>query len=142
MLVSSAVTPVFLFPLPRLGLFRPLILSTVISGGLLSSTSSYKYYMVILDDYSHFLWTFPLHLKSDTFTTLNHFFAWVSTQFRRPARALQCDNDREFDNHTSRSFFLTIGVQLRLSCPYTSAQNGRTERMIRTTTNMIRCLLF
>jgi hypothetical protein len=31
---------------------------------------------------------------------------------------------------------------LRLSCPYTSAQNGQAERMIRTTTNMIRCLLF
>jgi hypothetical protein len=55
---------------------------------------------------------------------------------------LQCDNGREFDNHASRSFFLTSGVQLHLSCPYTSAQNGRAERMIRTTTNMIRCLLF
>jgi hypothetical protein len=98
--------------------------------------------LVILDDFSHFLWTFPLRLKSETFTALTLFFAWVSTQFRRPVHALQCDNDREFDNHTSRSFFLTIGVQLRLSCPYTSAQNGRTERMIRTTTNMIRCLLF
>jgi hypothetical protein len=75
MLISSTVTPVFLFPLPCPGLFRPLILSTVISGGLLSSASSYKYYMVILDDYSHFLWTFPLRLKSGTFTTLTHFFA-------------------------------------------------------------------
>jgi hypothetical protein len=81
-------------------------------------------------------------LKSDTFTTLTHFFAWVSTQFRRPVRALQCDNGREFNNHASRCFFLTNGVQLRLSCPYTSAQNGRAERMIRTTTNMIRFLLF
>jgi hypothetical protein len=72
---------------------------------------------VILDDFSHFLWTFPLRLKSDTFTTLTHFFAWVSTQFHRPVRALQCDNGREFDNHASRSFFLTHGVQLRLSCP-------------------------
>jgi transposase InsO family protein/small nuclear ribonucleoprotein (snRNP)-like protein len=106
------------------------------------SLSGYKYYLVILDDYSHFLWTFPLRLKSDTFTTLTHFFAWVSTQFRRPVRALQCDNGREFDNNASRSFFLTHGVQLRLSCPYTSAQNGRAERMIRTTTNMICCLLF
>jgi hypothetical protein len=106
------------------------------------SLSGYKYYQVILDDYSHFLWTFPLRLKSDTFTTLTHFFAWVSTRFRRPVRALQCDNGREFDNNASRSFFLTHGVQLRLSCPYTSAQNGRAERMIRTTTNMIRCLLF
>jgi hypothetical protein len=106
------------------------------------SLSGYKYYLVILDDYSHFLWTFPLRLKSATFTTLTHFFAWVSTQFQRPVRALQCDNGREFDNHASRSFFLTSGVQLHLSCPYTSAQNGRAERMIRTTTNMIRCLLF
>jgi hypothetical protein len=37
---------------------------------------------------------------------------------------------------------LTHGVQLRLVCPYTSAQNGRAKRMIRTTTNMICCLLF
>jgi hypothetical protein len=37
--------------------------------------------------------------------------------------------------------FLTHGVQLRLSCPYISSQNGRAERMIRTT-NMILCLLF
>jgi hypothetical protein len=106
------------------------------------SLSGYKYYLVILDDYSHFLWTFPLRLKSDMFTTLTYFFAWVSTQFRCLVHALQCDNGREFDNNASRSFFLTHGVQLRLSCPYTSAQNGRAERMIRTTTNMIRCLLF
>jgi hypothetical protein len=107
----------------------------VISGPLL--------YSVFLDDFSHFLWTFPLRLKSHTFTTLTHFFAWVSTQFHRPVRALQCDNGREFDNHASLSFFLTHGgVQLHLSCPYTSAQNGRAKHMIRTTTNMICCLLF
>jgi hypothetical protein len=41
--------------------------------------SGYNYYLVILDDFSNFLWTFPLRLKSDTFTTLTHFFAWVST---------------------------------------------------------------
>jgi hypothetical protein len=39
MLVSSAVTLVFLFPLPRPGLFRPLILSIVIFGLLLSLAS-------------------------------------------------------------------------------------------------------
>jgi hypothetical protein len=43
------------------------------------SVSGYKYYLVILDDCTHYLWTFPLKLKSDTFTTLSHFFAYVST---------------------------------------------------------------
>jgi hypothetical protein len=81
-------------------------------------------------------------LKYDTFPTLTQFFAWVSIQFHCPVRALQCDNDREFDNNASCSFFLIHVVQLRLSCPYTSDQNGRAERMIRTTTNMIHCLHF
>jgi hypothetical protein len=37
----------------------------------------YKYYLVILDDCYHYSWTFPLHLKSETFPTLSHFFAYV-----------------------------------------------------------------
>jgi hypothetical protein len=43
--------------------------------------SGYKYYLVVLDDFSHYVWTFPLRAKSETFPTLRHFFAWVSTQF-------------------------------------------------------------
>jgi hypothetical protein len=37
------------------------------------SVSGYKYYLIILDDHSHFVWTFPLHVKSDTFFTLSIF---------------------------------------------------------------------
>jgi hypothetical protein len=62
------------------------------------SVSGYKYYLVILDDSTHYLWTFPLKLKSDTFTTLSNFFVYVSTQFGRTVKAIQCDNGREFDN--------------------------------------------
>jgi hypothetical protein len=41
--------------------------------------SGYKYYLVVVDDFSHYLWTFPLRAKSDTFPMLLHFFSWVST---------------------------------------------------------------
>ena len=41
------------------------------------------------------------------------FFAWVSTQFGLTVKAVQCDNGREFDNSSSRSFFLSRGIQLR-----------------------------
>jgi hypothetical protein len=37
------------------------------------SVSGFKYYLVILDDFSHYSWTFPLRLKSDTFSTISHF---------------------------------------------------------------------
>ena len=36
--------------------------------------SGYKYYLVIVDDFSYYSWTFPLHTKSETFPTLLHFF--------------------------------------------------------------------
>jgi hypothetical protein len=52
------------------------------------SVSSYKYYMVILDDCIHYSWTFLLRQKSDIFPTLSHFFTFVSTQFGRTIRSV------------------------------------------------------
>jgi hypothetical protein len=106
------------------------------------SVLGYKYYLVILDDSTHYLWTFPLKLKSDTFTTLSNFFAYVSTQFGCTVKAIQCDNGREFDNSSTRTFLLTKDVLLQMSCPYTSPQNGKAERIIHSINNVIRTLLF
>jgi hypothetical protein len=72
-----------------------------------------KYYLVIVDDFAHYLWTFPLKLKSDTFTNLSNFFAYVSNQFVRKIKAIQFDNGREFDNSSTRIFLLSNGTQLR-----------------------------
>ncbi|GJV93967.1 ribonuclease H-like domain-containing protein [Tanacetum coccineum] len=38
-----------------------------------SSMSEYKYYVLFLDHYSHFLWVYPLHIKSDAQSKLLHF---------------------------------------------------------------------
>ena len=63
---------------------------------------------MIVNDFSHYSWTFPLRLKSDTFKTLSHFFAWVSTQFGSTIQAIQCDNGREFDNSSSPTAFSSV----------------------------------
>jgi hypothetical protein len=88
------------------------------------------------------LWTFPLHLKSDTFSTLAHFIAYTSTQFGAHVKAVQCDNGKEFNNSSAHNFFLTQGIHLRMSCPYTSPKNGKAERIIRSVNNIVRSLLF
>jgi hypothetical protein len=103
--------------------------------------SGSKYYLVILDDFTHYLWTFPLKLKSDTFTTLSNFFAYVSTQFGRTVKAIQCDNGCEFDNSSTRIFLLSNDTQIWMSCPYMSLQNGKAKRIIRSVDNVIRTLL-
>jgi hypothetical protein len=76
------------------------------------SVSGSKYNLVILDDFTHYLWTFPLKQKSDTFTTLSNFFAYVATQFSCTVKAIQCGNEREFDNSSTRTFLLSKGAQL------------------------------
>jgi transposase InsO family protein len=57
-------------------------------------------------------------------------------------KAVQCDNGREFDNSSTRTFLLSHGALLRMSCPYTSQQNGKAERALRTINNIVRSLLF
>jgi hypothetical protein len=106
------------------------------------SVSGYKYYLVILDDCSHYIWTFPLCLKSETFFALSNFFAFVRTQFRTTIKSFQCDYGREFDNSQGHTFFLSHGVTLRMSCPYTSQQNGKAEHSLPTLNNILRSLLF
>jgi len=47
----------------------------------ITSNSGFQFYLVVLDDYSHYVWTFPLRHKSDVLPTLISFHAFVRTQF-------------------------------------------------------------
>jgi histone deacetylase 1/2 len=118
----------------------PLVHSDVWTSPVYSNSGN-KYYLVLLDDFTHYIWTFPLRNKSDVLSLLQSFRTYVATQFELPWLALQTDNGREFDNYALRSFFLAHGIQLRLSCPHTSQQNGKAERILRTINDCIRTLL-
>jgi histone deacetylase 1/2 len=105
------------------------------------SVSGFKYYLVILDDYSHYVWTFPLRAKSVVHQLFLNFRQYVLTHFGLPIRFIQCDNGKEFDNNQNRNFFLSQGILFRFSCPYTSPQNGKAERSLRTINDILRTLL-
>nr|GEU63640.1 ribonuclease H-like domain-containing protein [Tanacetum cinerariifolium] len=76
------------------------------------SESGIKYYAIFLYHFSHFVW------------------------------ALQCNHGGEYDNTRFHDLFHQNGIQFRFSCPRTSQQNGKSERMLRTINNLIRTLLF
>ena len=88
------------------------------------SNSGFTYYLVIMDDYSHFVWTFPLRKKSDVAATLIAFYSYVSTQFGRSIQALQTDNGKEFDNLPIRTLLSTHGTIFHLTCPLGGAYLG------------------
>jgi hypothetical protein len=104
--------------------------------------SGYHYYLIIVDDFTHYFWTFPLRAKSDVYSTFVAFHAYAQTQFQLSLQSIQCDNSREFDNTKLDSFCTTHGILFRFSCPYTSQQNSKAEHAIRTTNDVIHKLLF
>lgn len=106
-----------------------------------SSCSGFKYYLVLIDALTHYVWTFPLHSKSDVLACILSFHAYVSTQFQLPILSFQSDNGKEFDNQALHAHFAAHNIVFRLSCPYTSSQNGTTERIIRTLNDCVRSLL-
>jgi hypothetical protein len=69
------------------------------------------------------------------------FCSYVQTQFCLPILAFQTDNGRELDNFALRQYFQERGISLRLSCPYTSAQNGKAERTLCTLNDSVRTML-
>ncbi|KAJ9553280.1 hypothetical protein OSB04_017325 [Centaurea solstitialis] len=106
-----------------------------------TSLSGFKYYVLFLDDFSHFLWVFPLRAKSEVFSVFKTFRAYVLNQFKTDIQLFQCDNGREFNNQPFLDFLKTHGIKIRFSCPYTSQQNGKAERTIRTINNTLRTSL-
>jgi histone deacetylase 1/2 len=106
------------------------------------SNSGFRYYLVIVDDYSHFYWSFPLRQKSCVPCTLANFYAYVCTHFDTTICSLQTDNGTEFLNSTVEKLPSQHGTTLCLSCPYTSQQNSKSERAIRTINDKMRTLMF
>ncbi|KAK1432035.1 hypothetical protein QVD17_08921 [Tagetes erecta] len=105
------------------------------------SNSSYKYYMVLVDNYSNYVWVYPLKFKSETFSTFVKFHKLIRTPFQKKIKTFQCDLGGEFDNNQFHNFATQNGLVFRFSCPQTSSQNGRSERMIRRLNDIIRTLL-
>ncbi|KAJ9566982.1 hypothetical protein OSB04_002948 [Centaurea solstitialis] len=106
------------------------------------SISGLRYYVIFLDHYTHYLWVYPLKRKSDVFAKFHEFFHYVKNHFHTTIQFFQCDNGGEYNNQTFHDFFASHGIQFRFSCPHTSQQNGKSERMLRTINNTVRTLLF
>jgi len=70
-----------------------------------------------------------------------HFANYAPTQFGLPVKCFQADNGTEFLNNATSTFLGSRGIFLCTSCPYTSAQNGKAERMLCTLNNIVCTLL-
>lgn len=90
------------------------------------SSSGFKYYVHFIDDFSRFTWIYPLKQKSETVQAFTQFKNLTENQFNKRIKVIQCDGGGEYK--PVQKLAIDAGIQFRMSCPYTSQQNGRAER--------------
>jgi len=92
------------------------------------SLSGCTYYVLFVDDYSRFTWLYPILNKSEVYPYFVKFKLLVENMFSTKIKQFQFDNGGEYTSNQFKHLFTQNGVLHRLTCPYTSQQNGIAER--------------
>ena len=96
-----------------------------------TSCAGNVYSMNIIDDFSGYVWTIPLRSKADACPSFQSWHKAVTMQTGDKLRTLVTDNG-ELVSNSMQVFCLSEGINHERTAPYTSAQNGRAERLHRT----------
>jgi hypothetical protein len=100
------------------------------------------YVLVVVDDYSRYVWVFFLEEKGETFGFVRDLVLRLRNERHRDAiRAIRIDNGSEFRNSRFETFCHDLGLEHQFSSPYTPPQNGVVERKNRTLCEMARTML-
>ena len=103
------------------------------------SASGNLYVMNIVDDHSSHPWTFCLKLKSDALPTLQSWARQAEAECGERIGIIRTDGG-ELDSDAMGTWCDANGYVLQTTAPYTSAHNGRAERMHLTIMNRMRAM--
>lgn len=111
-------------------------------GPILPETATGKrYFFLLVDDYSRFMWIYFLRNKDEAFTAFKNFCAMVERGSERKVRALRTDRGGEFNSNEFKLYCEKSGIKRHYNAPYTPQQNGVVERRNRTVVEMARSCL-
>jgi transposase InsO family protein len=96
-----------------------------------TSRSGRRYSMNLIDDHSGYVWSLPLKLKSEASSVLRGWHRAVENQSGHKLKILVTDNG-ELASKSMADWCTEHGIDHQFTAPYTSAQNGRVERLHRT----------
>jgi transposase InsO family protein len=101
------------------------------------STNGKWYVLVVVDDYSRYVWVFFLEDKGETFGFVRDLVLRLRNERHEDAiRAIRGDNGSELRNFRSETFSHDLGLEHQFSSPYTPPRNGVVERKNRTLCEM------
>jgi transposase InsO family protein len=104
------------------------------------------YVMVVVDDYSRFVWVKVLNTKDSTtvLTAVQEYKAWAEARQHIHGHrllAIRCDGGGEFHSNASLKWYAEHGIEVQKTAPHTSQSNGVAERMNRTIMDKVRTVL-
>ena len=104
------------------------------------SSCDARYFLTIVDDYSHAIWLYLMIDKTEVFRMFMSFVAMINRQFSQTIKIVQSDNGTEFQ--CLLGYFNDNGILFQTSCVGTPQQNGRAERKHKHILNVARALRF
>lgn len=98
-----------------------------------------RYWLTFMDDATRFLWTYPMRSKKDVVSITRDWMQLVENQMNLKIKRFRTDNGTEYsrlDSHLSDK-----GIKRETTIPHTPQQNGRAERVNRTLSEKIACMM-
>lgn len=100
-----------------------------------------QYFLMIVDDYSRYMWVFLFKTKDQVPNLLINLIKKLERETGKEVKALRTDNGGEFVSHVLEDFLKDKGIHHQFTAPYTPQQNGAVERRNRTVLGTTRSLL-
>ena len=105
------------------------------------SISRKRFFLVIVDDFSKFSWTYFLKCKDEAIEIIINHIRQVNNHPDFKVRRIRSDNGTKFKNSVMRSFCEENGIMHEFSATRTPQQNGVVERKNRSLIEATRTML-
>lgn len=101
-----------------------------------------RYFVVLIDDYSCMCFVRLLKSRDEILQVFIDWKLMVENQTNKKIKTFRSDGAMEFQSHDFSKVLTDSGILRQISAPYTQAQNGKSERSVRTISEYGRAMLY
>jgi transposase InsO family protein len=106
-----------------------------------ATPSGNRYFLLLVDDYSRFMWVMLLPTKDGAPAAIKNVQAAAERKSGKKLRILRTDRGGEFTANHFKKYFEELGMQRQLTAPYSPPQNGVIEQRNQTVVGAARNML-
>ena len=106
-----------------------------------ATPSGKKYFLLLVDDATRFMWLVLLATKDEAAAAIKRAQAHAESESGRKLWMLRMNRGKEFTSGSFTAYCAELGVNRRLTAPYSPQQNGVVERRNGMVVGMARSLL-